>query len=143
MTTRSNDGIIQPKQFFGFKIYSSTRHPLMALHSTTPQPLPSTPSEFSQAIKSPHWFQAMSEEFSALINNQTWELCPCPPHKNIISNKWVFRVKQKADGSFDRFKAQLVAKGFQQEDGVDFTETFSPIVKSPTILGHPCHCYSL
>jgi len=133
MTTRSKDGITQPKHFSGFKLYSSTKHPLMALHSITTQPLPTPPSRFSQALKSPHWFQAMSEEFSALINNQTWELCPRPLHKNIISNKWVFRVKQKADGTLDRFKARLVAKGFQQQDGIDFTETFSPVVKSPTI----------
>jgi hypothetical protein len=133
MTTRSKDGISQPKQFSGFKLYSSTKHTLLALHSLTTQSLPTPSSRFSQAIKSPHWFQAMSEEFSALLHNQTWELCPWPLHKNIISNKWVFRVKQKADGTLDRFKARLVAKGFQQQDGVDFTETFSSVVKSPTI----------
>jgi hypothetical protein len=133
MTIRSKAGITQPKKFSGFKLYSSTKHPLLALPSTTMQPLPTPPSRFSQALKSPHGFQAMSEEFSALINNQTWELCPRPPHKNIISNKWVFQVKQKVDGTLDRFKARLVAKGFQQQDVIDFIETFSLVVKSPTI----------
>ena len=56
----------------------------------------------------------MKEEFQALQANQTWILCPRPPYHNVTTNKWVFQVKQKTDGTLDRFKAQLVAKGFQQ-----------------------------
>jgi hypothetical protein len=70
----------------------------------------------------------MQEEFFALQANHTWILCPRPPHKNVITNKWVFKVKHKADGTLDRFKAQLVAKGFQQLDGIDYTNTFSLVV---------------
>jgi hypothetical protein len=130
MITRSRDGTCCPKSFADFKLYYSTKHPFIALHSTT---LPSTPTRVSQALKSPQWRQAMSEEFNALITNHTWNLCPRPLHKNVISNKWVFKVKQKADGSLDRFKARLVAKGFEHQDGIDFTETFSPVIKSSTI----------
>jgi hypothetical protein len=134
MTTRFQDGTRIPKSFPNYKLFFSTKHPLMALHShVTLSNLPPTPTRFSQAIKSPHWQQAMQEEFQALQANQTWILCPRLPHHNVITNKWVFKVKQKADGTFDRFKARLVAKGFQQQDGVDYTETFSPVVKSTTI----------
>jgi hypothetical protein len=75
----------------------------------------------------------MGEEFDALLANGTWSLCPRPQHQHVIHNKWVYKIKQKQDGSIDRYKARLVVKGFDQEDGIDFTETFSPVIKPSTI----------
>lgn len=68
-----------------------------------------------------------------LCSKKTWELIPPDPRRNIVDNKWIFRIKQKADGSIDRYKAQLVATGLTQRPGVDFHSTFSPVVK-PTIV---------
>jgi hypothetical protein len=70
----------------------------------------------------------MNLEYQALISNQTWSLCPRPSHHNVIRNKWVFKVKQKSDGSVDRYKARLVVKGFDQLGGVDYYETFNPVI---------------
>lgn len=57
------------------------------------------------------------------------------PHKaNIIRCKWIFRIKCHSDGTIEHYKARLVVKGFNQEEGVDFFETFSPVVKPTTIL---------
>ncbi|KAH9657500.1 retrovirus-related pol polyprotein from transposon RE2 [Citrus sinensis] len=76
---------------------------------------------------------AMTEEFHALKNNKTWSLVPADLATKIVGNKWVFRVKYNPDGSISKYKARLVAKGFHQTYGVDFFETFSPVVKPCTI----------
>jgi hypothetical protein len=75
----------------------------------------------------------MQQEYEALIKNGTWTLCPKPPHQNLIRNKWVYKIKRQLDGTIDRFKARLVAKGFYQRSGIDYTKTFSPMIKPATI----------
>jgi hypothetical protein len=75
----------------------------------------------------------MDEEFSALQRQHTWSLVPLPPGKNIVGCKWVFKLKKNSDGTIFRYKARLVAKGFHQQYGIDFAETFSLVVKPPTV----------
>ncbi|KAK0584804.1 hypothetical protein LWI29_018907 [Acer saccharum] len=78
------------------------------------------------------WELAMKDEMKSLISNQTWELAKLPEGKKALHNKWVFRIKEKHDGS-KRYKARLVVKGFQQIEGIDYSEIFSPVVKLTTI----------
>ncbi|UYV65699.1 hypothetical protein LAZ67_3005177 [Cordylochernes scorpioides] len=79
------------------------------------------------------WKKAMEEKFDSLIENKTWELVDPPKNRNIIGTKWVFKTKCNSDGSVERHKARLVAKGYSQQYGIDYEETFAPIVRQSTI----------
>ena len=75
----------------------------------------------------------MQSEFDALQRQNTWTLVPPPPGQNVIGCRWVYKLKRNSDRSISRYKARLVAKGFHQQARLDFDETFSPVVKPPTI----------
>ncbi|GFY01843.1 retrovirus-related Pol polyprotein from transposon TNT 1-94 [Trichonephila clavipes] len=94
------------------------------------------PDTYKEAIASEDsdkWLAAMKEELESLSSNNTWVLANLPSDRKAICDRWVFKVKQNADGTVQRFKARLVAKGFSQKFGVDFSETFSPVVRWDTI----------
>jgi hypothetical protein len=75
----------------------------------------------------------MAKETTALERTGTWDLMPCPSHVHLITCKWVYKVKTRSDGSLERYKAQLVARGFQQEQGRHYDEIFAPVAHMTTI----------
>ena len=113
MVTRSKAGIFKPK---------------CLVITFSPKP-----TSVIVGLSDPNWKQAMVDEYTALQNNHTWTLVPATEGMNIVENKWVFQVKYKPDGSVQHYKARLVAKGCQQTAGIDFNETFSPVIKPCTI----------
>ena len=75
----------------------------------------------------------MATEIATMEANHTWTLTPLPAGKKLIRCKWVYKIKYKADGSVERYKARLDAKGFTQKEGMDYFETFSPMTKMVSI----------
>ena len=75
----------------------------------------------------------MQEEIDVLQHNNTWNLVPRPCNTNIIGSKWVYRIKYHEDGTNERFKAQILVKGFTQVPSVDYIETFILVIKPTTI----------
>jgi hypothetical protein len=100
------------------------------LHAVPMSPLPRSVRD---ALSDPNWRSAMQAEFDALIANDTWSLVPRPPGVNLVTGKWIFRHKLHADGSLDRYKAHWVLRGLTQHPGLDYDETFSPVVKPATV----------
>lgn len=76
---------------------------------------------------------AKSKEIGAFARNQTFDLVPRPPNHNVIGCKWIYKNKFLPNGSLHRCKTRLVAKGYNQEYGRDYTKTFSPVIKDTTV----------
>ncbi|KAK9067917.1 hypothetical protein SSX86_012028 [Deinandra increscens subsp. villosa] len=94
------------------------------------------PYSFNDAMNSVEcvkWQEAMNEEISSLLKNQTWKLVEKPEDQKLVDCKWLFKVKEGMPGEPPRYKARLVAKGFTQKAGVDYNEVFSPVVKHNSI----------
>lgn len=89
----------------------------------------SIPNTWQEAMKYKHWHDVMLEKMSALKKNQTWELINLPSGKKSVGCRWIFTVKQNADGTIDRYKARLVARSFTQTQGIDYQETFALVAK--------------
>jgi Reverse transcriptase (RNA-dependent DNA polymerase) len=119
MVTRSKDSSLKLKSFPDF----------VAHHAS----LEIDPTSFNQATYSLHWREAMSHELNALANNKTWTLAPHPSNQRIIGCKWVYKTKRNPDGSVERYKAHLITKGYNHEIGIDYVDTYSPVIRATTI----------
>ena len=116
MVTRSKHGIYKPKA-------------LQVTHDYTVI----EPPPFAIAAKHLQWVATTDDEFKSLQQQKTWSLVPRPANKNIVTCKWVYKLKRNNDGSIARYKARLVARGYLQQYGLDYEETFSPVLKPATV----------
>ena len=99
------------------------------------------PTKVDEALGDDQWIIAMQEELNQFERNQVWELVPRPSGKHIIGTRWVFKNKLDENGLIVRNKARLVAQGYNQEEGIDFEETFAPVARLEAIrllLAYAC-----
>ncbi|XP_074290256.1 putative mitochondrial protein AtMg00820 [Silene latifolia] len=122
MTTCSQHGIYKP--ISRMNLIADTNLPFWL------SPIPKSPSE---ALRDLNWRAAMNVEYKALNDNYTWDLVPRPSDSHGIRCMWLFRHKFRSDGNLERYKARLVVNGKTQQVGIDYDETFSPVVKPATI----------
>jgi Reverse transcriptase (RNA-dependent DNA polymerase) len=80
-----------------------------------------------ESVNSHKWTKSMDEEIKSMYDNKVWDIVHLPKGVKLISCKWIFKTKNDSEGNMKRYKAQLVAKGFLQKEGIDFTKTFSSV----------------
>jgi len=93
---------------------------------------PAEPRSLKEAQKRDDWdlwYEAALKEYTQMLAHNTWELVPLPKGRKPVGSKWVFKIKENADGSIERYKARIVAQGFSQKPHLDYTETFAPVTK--------------
>ncbi|GJR18458.1 retrovirus-related pol polyprotein from transposon TNT 1-94 [Tanacetum coccineum] len=91
------------------------------------------PKNFKQAMTKPSWIDTMQEEIHEFKRLQVWELVSCQDKVMLIKLKWIYKVKTDEFGAVLKNKARLVAQGFRQEEGIDFKESFAPVVRIEAI----------
>lgn len=94
---------------------------------------PLTFREATHCADSKRWWSAMKDEIDSQLKNNTWTLVALPKGERAVTCKWVFKKKESSDGTLARFKARLVARGFTQRKGIDYQETFSPVVRMESV----------
>ncbi|GJV09312.1 retrovirus-related pol polyprotein from transposon TNT 1-94 [Tanacetum coccineum] len=99
------------------------------------------PKNVNEALTDDSWIVAMQEELNQFIANNVWELVPQPRNMTIIGTKWVFRNKLDENGIVSQNKARLVAQGYNQQEGIDYDETYAPVARLESIrilLAYAC-----
>ncbi|GKC55951.1 retrovirus-related pol polyprotein from transposon TNT 1-94, partial [Tanacetum coccineum] len=91
------------------------------------------PKNVNEALKDESWVIAMQEELNQFVANDVWELVPLPISQSIIGTKWVFRNKLDENGIVSRNKDRLVAQGYNQQEGIDYDETYAPVARLESI----------
>ena len=113
-TVRRSDRQTMPPDFYGY-------------HCNLSQV--KEPKSITDALTTREWIDAMQTEIDSLYDSGVWDLIPLPEGRKAVGSKWVYKVKRNADGSVERCKVRIVAQGYSQREGLDYDETFSPVVR--------------
>nr|GEU82342.1 non-heme dioxygenase N-terminal domain-containing protein [Tanacetum cinerariifolium] len=96
-------------------------------------PVREEPRNYMEASIDKKWIEAMEIELDSINKNNTWILTTLPVNQKAIGLKWVFKTKRDAKGNIIKYKTRLVAKGYVQEQGIDFDEVFAPVARIETV----------
>jgi hypothetical protein len=91
------------------------------------------PNFFEESIQKKEWVDSMTEEYQSIIKNDVWEIVPRLMRKDVVSSKWLYKIKHVADGSIEKYKERFVSHGFSQKEGIDYEETFSLVARYNSI----------
>ena len=136
-TTRATAGI--PAERYGFNVNDIANYvsyealsPAYKAFVASLQSV-SIPTDWKKAKEDSKWYMAMVEELEALCKNKTWVITPLPLGKKVVNCKWVYTMKQNAEGKIERYKARLVTRVYNQTYDIDYDETFAPVAKMNTM----------
>jgi hypothetical protein len=91
------------------------------------------PTCFEESVQKKEWTNAMTKEYHSIIKNDVWEVVPRPNNKDVVSSKWIYKIKHATNESIEKHKARFVARGFSQKEGIDYEETFAPVARYTSI----------
>jgi hypothetical protein len=91
------------------------------------------PTCFEEVVQKKQWMDAMTKEYQSIIKNDVCEVVPKPKNKDVVSSKWIYKIKHATDGSIEKHKARFVARGFSQKEGIDYEETFAHVARYTSI----------
>ena len=125
---RRSQRLRNPPQKLTYNTLGAPDEELLAVYYAAEYGEPLTLKEAMESENNESWKGAIESEMKSLHDNQTWDLTDLPPGRTAIGSKWLFKIKKDGTGN-KRFKARLVAKGFAQKEGIDYKETFAPVIK--------------
>ena len=79
------------------------------------------------------WKDSMIKEYQSIMTNDVWDVVPRPKEKSVVNSKWIYKIKHAIDDSIEKYKARFVAQGFSHKEGIDYEETFAPVVRYTSI----------
>jgi hypothetical protein len=91
------------------------------------------PTKIEEAVQKKQWKEAMTEEQQSIMKNDLWEIVPRPKEKLVVTSKWVYKIKNAADKSVDKYKARFIDRGLSQKEGEYYDKNFSLVARYTSI----------
>jgi hypothetical protein len=91
------------------------------------------PSCYEEETSHPVWRDVMMEEYQSIMNNDVWDIVLRPEGKFVVTSKWIYKINHTTDGSIEKHKTRIVARGFSRVEGIYYEEMFAPLAQYTSI----------